>query len=403
MISPEMAKAPLRYRLLLMVLAPLLVLGVAEIGLRIFGYRYDPNAALIEGQTHRELEQVQLYRSHPEFIWTLIPSAVLEEPGFGFSDVHTNSLGLRGRELSESPAGLKVLCLGDSITFGLSLKDDETFPVQLARELAAHPGVPADQLVVVNGGVPGWSSVQGRRLLERFRSWDPDIVVFWFGINDSKKARGLPDSMQTVPAESVAVLNRFLRRLRIFQCLQQFLAPTPKPIPDARRASVEEFAEAVRVIGEEWGDRAIFIRCPERLDQTIAEFRMMIADAKRFGVNIIIGPEALIIPWTPAIDWYSLEGRKMTENGESALVYELDRADRHATLPQLHTDLELLLRLKREVDARLAVLPPDAMGAWDLFGGDHVENIFFDNCHLNRRGTALAARAVAERIAKILR
>jgi lysophospholipase L1-like esterase len=394
----EMVKASLRYRLLVMVLAPILVFGVGEISLRIFGYRYDPYAALAGGETHTELEEVRLYRAHPELIWTLMPSAVLDDRYRGFVKAHTNSLGLRGEELSEGGGQLKVLCLGDSITFGLGLPDDETFPVQLAGELEACRDAPTGQVVVVNGGVPGWSSVQGRRLLDRFRAWDPDVVVFWFGINDSKKARGLPDSMHIVPAETVAVLSRPLRRLRVFQFLQQVLAPAPEPNPDARRASVEEFAEAVRVIGEEWGDRAIFIRCPERFNQTIGELRRMITDAELLGVNLIMGPYPLLNPWTPALDGTDLQGREMAVNRELVLVYEPDHAGTRVPLEDLHTNIELLFTLKREVDARLATLPPDAMGAQELFGGERPGKVFYDNCHLSPRGTALAARAVAARI-----
>ncbi len=398
-----MVKAPLRYRLLVMLLAPILVLGVVEISLRIFGYRYDPFAALTGGETHTELGEVQFYRAHPELIWTLMPSAVLDDNMRGFVKVHTNSLGLRGEELSEGGGQLKVLCLGDSITFGSCLPDDETFPVQLTRELEACRDEAAGQVVVVNGGVPGWSSVQGRWLLERFRSWDPDFVVFWFGINDSKNARGLPDSMHIVPAETVAVLIRPLRRLRVFQLLQQLLAPAPESIPDARRTSVEEFAEAVRVIGEEWGDRAIFIRCPERIYQTIAEFRTMIGDAERSGLNIIIGPKQLLSSWTPAPDGTDLQGRVMSVGGELALVYEPDQANAGVTLPELRARIDLLFKLKMEVDLRLATLPSDAMGSKDLFGGEQPGTVFHDNCHLSPRGAALAARAVAERIMERLR
>ena len=59
--------------------------------------------------------------------------------------VSTNSLGYRDRELSEKP-NLKVVCVGDSVTFGWGVKQKESYPAQLAESLGVdvlNTGVPA--------------------------------------------------------------------------------------------------------------------------------------------------------------------------------------------------------------------------------------------------------------------
>ena len=49
--------------------------------------------------------------------------------------VRTNALGLRGPETSLAPRGPRVLCVGDSFTFGDFVEDDETLPAQLGARL----------------------------------------------------------------------------------------------------------------------------------------------------------------------------------------------------------------------------------------------------------------------------
>jgi len=391
-----MAKAPLRLRLLAAVLAPLLVLGTAEIVLRVVGFRYDPYGLATGEIPYGELAESNLYSADPELIWTLKPSSVLEMEGLGFRSVESNEFGLRGQAPAEG--SLRILCLGDSITFGLGLLEEETFPSRLEQALSAR-----GEVVVVNGGGPGWSAVQGFGLLERLHTWNPDIVVFWFGMNDSKVARGLPDSRQMARSATMAGITRNLRALRVFQLFQQLLVPAPVPDPDARRVSTEEFAATVRAVADEWGGRAIFIRTPERLDETISEFRMMIADAERTRTTLIAGPVALVLASSPAHDWTDLTGQVMLEDGVRVLVYHPDYAELKVTLESLRVSLQKLVRLKSELDARLASLPTSALDAEDLFGDEPPGTVFHDNCHLNPHGADLAARAVAERIAEVLR
>lgn len=57
--------------------------------------------------------------------------------------VNTSSLGLRGPE--PAPGGPRVLAVGDSVTFGWGLADEESWPARLSAELG---------VTVLNGGVP---------------------------------------------------------------------------------------------------------------------------------------------------------------------------------------------------------------------------------------------------------
>jgi lysophospholipase L1-like esterase len=397
MISRQMAKASLRVRLLAAILAPLLALGILEGGLRVVGYRYDPYGALARAETYSELGEARIYVEDPELIWKLRPSTVLDNVGLGFVKTHTNSLGLRGPEPEPEEGDLRVLCLGDSITFGLGNGDAATWPAKLRAVLSAKRD---GKVVVLNGGVPGWSSVQGQQLLERLRSFRPDAVVFWYGMNDSKAARGLPDSMQVRHGSPLPGIVRAFRGLRIYQLLQRFLAPAPEVSPDVRRVSVEEFAGIAESIAREFGDRAVFVRSPERIDTTIAQLREIIRQANEAGVRQIFGPFDTLIPWTPAQYTKTLKGELRRVNGEPTLVYQLELASRLTTIDDLRQDLGLLTRLKEELDDRLATLPEGSLGYEDLFGEEPPRHVFNDNCHLTPVGAELAAKAIAEKILK---
>jgi lysophospholipase L1-like esterase len=76
-----------------------------------------------------------------------------------------------------------ILCAGDSSTFGYNVDSEETYPRQLEKLLRErHPNA---NISVVNGGVPGWTWVQGTRFLEDFGlKLEPEAVIASYGTND---------------------------------------------------------------------------------------------------------------------------------------------------------------------------------------------------------------------------
>jgi len=102
-------------------------------------------------------------------------------------DIRTNSLGYRGPELGRK-VDTRVLFLGDSITFGDWLPEEETF-VRRVETLSRATGLP---LETVNAGAGGISLANELAiLLETGLSIDPDIVVVGFYLNDTARSRGI--------------------------------------------------------------------------------------------------------------------------------------------------------------------------------------------------------------------
>jgi lysophospholipase L1-like esterase len=111
---------------------------------------------------------------------------------------------------------LRILALGDSCTFGLGVDDDETWPSQLQRLLAA-----AESARVVNAGVPGYTAFQGRRLLEvRGGELAPDLVVATFGFNDID-VWGSQSDLATARSLALRRWERPLRNSRLYLGLRR--------------------------------------------------------------------------------------------------------------------------------------------------------------------------------------
>jgi lysophospholipase L1-like esterase len=79
----------------------------------------------------------------------------------------------------------RIVCLGDSNTFGADLPYAQTYPAVLQDLLRdKHPDL---NVAVINAGICGDTSVQGLARLDRDVFWyEPEVVVSAFGPNDGK-------------------------------------------------------------------------------------------------------------------------------------------------------------------------------------------------------------------------
>jgi hypothetical protein len=118
----------------------------------------------------------EFFRPDPTLFWELLPDLDHVPPHY-YGDV-TNDDGQRMRHgVGAKDGRLRVACFGDSCTYGLGLRIDDSWPSVMGRDAA---------LEVINAGVPGYSSYQGALYADmRCPRWKPDVVVAEFGINDS--------------------------------------------------------------------------------------------------------------------------------------------------------------------------------------------------------------------------
>jgi lysophospholipase L1-like esterase len=127
-------------------------------------------------------EAATIFLRDDELGWRLRPNA---KGTWGGVAVEINGKGLRGPELPYAkPAGVyRILYLGDSVTFGFMLaQDEETFPYQVEAILEEQP---KREIETINAGVGGYSPWQEYGyLLREGLKYDPDLVVVSFVLND---------------------------------------------------------------------------------------------------------------------------------------------------------------------------------------------------------------------------
>jgi lysophospholipase L1-like esterase len=187
---------------------------------------------LTDNETYRALpgwrmvsEAPELFEPDSELLWRLRPGT---EPPFGGP---VNRRGWRGPEPHDGRrTGLRVLCLGDSRTYGNQVSFPQIWTTRLATKLAG-----AGQ--VINAGTPGYSSLQGWRLMLRVApELDPDAIIWYFGWNDLTLTTQGPDRSIRVPSLWAVRLRAWLSRSRLFRVLDHVLRPAlqARPAPGPR-------------------------------------------------------------------------------------------------------------------------------------------------------------------------
>ena len=202
-------------------LVPLLV-AVAEVGARLLTPRIDPLAVFVTSPQLRSDTQGEktggMFEFDPLLCWRL--KANLRGVWWDFTPVSTNAQHLRMDGDIAAKKGVRVIVLGDSVTFGYRVPvaphrdqpqefDPAEKPYPRLLEESLHEGFPGRELEVLPLACPGYTSWQGLAWLKRdIAALRPDVVIACFGWNDVRSA-GLPDRA-TMPANGTQL---FVRRL----------------------------------------------------------------------------------------------------------------------------------------------------------------------------------------------
>ena len=162
---------------------------------------------------------------------------------------HTiNSAGMRDTEYPEAKPDeiYRIVIVGDSVTYGLTVGPRQAFPEQLEQLLAARlpASLAAQGLEVLNLGVSGYNIEQ---VVERLRtlglSYDPDLVIYAYSLNDSQtfslELQGLSamrkNAEQTYTPERS--LLRWLSHSRAFMLAwRSFQEPWTRPAKPAKQS-----------------------------------------------------------------------------------------------------------------------------------------------------------------------
>lgn len=268
--------------------------------------------------------------------------------------IHINSLGLRGHEFPRArTAGVaRILCLGDSYTFGAHVDDEQTFPAQLERILSAEHGRTVE---VINAGASGFTITDELAYLkQKGLSLRPDLIILAFSQNDIRDM-SRDEPMIDVMREHAGLKSTFL------------IGPTVRFLQHtAIFNAMQRTAALVRVAIRKSNEPEILAMSPELWRRYLAVFKELVTLARSSGVRV------LLVIW-PSAD--QVAGVEPTDPQEA-----LTAAARELLLDSL----DLLPVLK--------TIPPDGAGAFLMPLDGHPSPL----------GQEAAARAIAGSVVVLL-
>jgi lysophospholipase L1-like esterase len=305
--------------------------------------------------------QTSIFAPHPSRGWALVPRASDDWMGV---PVTINEQGLRGPVRAiPKPAGVqRVLFLGDSVTFGFQLEDDaDTLPAQaevlLRQQLAL-------KVEAINGGVGGYSPWQEARLLvEDGLAYEPDVVVVNFVLNDVSEKLGLArfgGMGQGFQLEHSRAAHGIAWRSNVVRYLMR-----KRALSDGAN---ERFDRSDEVSALSVGDlltRPDDSAVTEAWNRTLPELARLIAHCRQRKIPVLL----VGLPYTIQLEHPELDApqRRLTAFAAEQGVEFLDLA------PVFRAELE---RAEGDLDA-----------------------LFLDALHLTPQGCAVAADAIATRLA----
>lgn len=232
-----------------------------------------PPSEFIDAQEWRYADWIE---RDSELLWRYRRARVIDgnflEPG----RYTINSHGYRGPEFNseKQPGVTRIVCLGESNTFGLGVSDDAVWPRQMEKKLNALDPQKR-RWEVLNLAVTNYSTFQGfRQAREELPRLRPDIVMFCYSWADHQpSANGVPDENIDLGSSWQVDACNLLNRSAAWRWMQVAWskivpsAPPSESIPgiDQRRVPSTEYSENIERISREAlavGARPITITSP---------------------------------------------------------------------------------------------------------------------------------------------
>jgi len=133
--------------------------------------------------------------------------------------VKVNNKGFRGENFAQEKNSdtVRIIFLGDSCTFQAEVEDKKTVAGILKDRFKEN--FPWKKIQIYNMGIPGYSSLQGLRLLEKeVLNYFPNILLVNFGHNDVVPAIFLNDKHQKANGPRY-VMDKILSKIRCYRLL----------------------------------------------------------------------------------------------------------------------------------------------------------------------------------------
>jgi len=177
---------------------------------------------------NRDLDYPDVFQRDRFLFWKPRPSRTVTSQFFDGRTYSFNSIGLRGSAMDTVKRQPRIVALGNSCTFGWGVGDDNIFTAKLEQYLN-------HSYEVINAGIPGYSSYQGKIFFEsEIKKLKPDILLILFAWNDQwPAANRIPDKNQKFPPEFIIDAQNLLSNLHLYRLLKKGLLSTIEDSPDS--------------------------------------------------------------------------------------------------------------------------------------------------------------------------
>ena len=230
-------------------------------------------------------QQSAIFEGDPLLLWRLKPN--LDRAVWDFTVLSTNAQSFRADYPigAKSPGTIRIVCLGDSVTFGYRVppvwpdKPNEynpdwlPFPMLLEKDL--RKANPNRKIEVFPMAVPGYTSHQGLAWLRRDISrLQPDVVIASFGWNDVSLS-DVPDR-ESIDTGRVSFASRWLTdhsqafayAKRWFHSRKGSAQSTIKPVPRVAQVDYVNNLTAIVNLARDYGAAVVVIGAPYRDSKT---------------------------------------------------------------------------------------------------------------------------------------
>lgn len=345
------------YKIWLPVLSVLIFFGVAEMICRGFSLteKYDADFKFYIHNVSIDTEQ-DFNVEDPSLMWS-------PRPHYADGLFNINSTGLRDKErkIKKDRNVFRILCLGDSSTFGLYLPLKNIYHSLLEERLNREYASSQIRFEVINAGVTGYTSYQGLCFYkQKGFLYEPDVVTFYFGANDCLKDFYLSDK-QIIPddipsAFKAAVEKNLLLKLDSYRLLRKFIAGVyfrhrSNAGETVLRVSPEDYEKNILELNRlciKNGSRLLLIppfynkRDAGKLrhERKAGMFKQLVNISKKYSIPMIMVPE--MTEGAPVdITRYFMDSVHPNETGHRMIMGKIyDYLENNKLLPEKHIDFK---------------------------------------------------------------
>jgi len=325
-----------------------------------------------ELQTTVSQQQLPFHKPDDKRFWRLRPGAsfTFKTPDLGIVNYKINSIGFRDDEFHriKTLGSRRIICAGDSATFGFYLNICDTYPFLLENMLNTKT---TEKLTdVINAGVWCYSSYQGKIFVEdELLGMGADILIFSYGFNDTHSMKYTDTYKAKLRIKNINK-NSGLRKLTTYRFLEKIIF-------------------VVREKAEKHANKRVNRVSPKEYQENI----QYVADlCKERGIKLILMPISVPVEYSEIMKEVAIKNNIAFIDTEARLRTIFDQLCKEGAEEYQGMKIGKINRRKFQKEFR------DRFGSDDMIRIRELDLVFMDFCHPMGVGNYIIAEAIYDHL-----